>query len=158
MNKIVFTAIFLLGWVPFSFSETEGPSGFLYPYDGMVIDDSMKEKSIHVQEMRKSKPAAYREMMQAEERERQISGILSRLKAGKISQTVARKKVGYLMNGTLEKRLLQIDRELEEAQKRVDYLRRVKRNPELLIDEEMNRRTGTFPVPFDRLFPSEEGG
>jgi len=84
----------------------------------------------------------YREIMQAKRRSQKIDEITSRLREGKISKTVAKKKLAYYLNGSLKRRILELDRELERTQERVDYLRRIKKNPAFLVEEEVNRYLG----------------
>ena len=109
---------------------------------GIMVNGHEYRDYFPTQELQKIAPEIYRETVKAKERSQKIERILSRFREGKISETIARRELTSLTKQSFQTRIATLDQELEEAKKRVEYLKRVKKNPNTLVNEEVERYLG----------------
>ena len=111
----------------------------------LVADDSQKaaqemakfEKQ-RLQILQQTDPQAYREALRANALAEEIAEIVSRFKRGEISEPDARKRLTPLVKGDLKPRLQYLDEEITDTEKRLEYLKQIKRNPNFLVEETIN--------------------
>lgn len=91
-----------------------------------------------MQRLKETNPALYQETVKMRELSLQISDITSSYRRGKLDEATARKRLAPLVRETLEKRIQNLESEIERTTKKLDYLKRVKKNPNLLIEQQID--------------------
>ena len=91
-----------------------------------------------LEELKTQNPAAYQQAIQAKETQKKITGIISSYQREQLSEEAAKSQLAPLVRKSLESRLKTLDREIQEATKRLEYLRKVKANPDLMVTDQIN--------------------
>ena len=91
-----------------------------------------------LEELKTQNPAAYQQAIQAKETQKKISEIISSYQREQLNEGAAKSQLAPLVRKSLESRIKTLDREIQEATKRLEYLRKVKANPDLMVTDQIN--------------------
>jgi len=148
-KKIVFIALFLLC---FSFlSSAEPPK----PIKKETQDPRERMKAMEEQSLKDLKernPQAYQERMRMKALSQKLSQILSSFREGKMNEVQARRELTPLARESVEARLRNLDREIEQARKKLEYLEKLKKDPNLLVSGQVDRYLGKRSPEEDLLY------
>ena len=148
MSKKIFLWVFiLLGIVPFAFSQ---PSEDRM---GKAMERVRETEERILQELKRVNPEAYEQRMKVKEISQKISDILVSFHQGKFGEEEARRKLSPLVKQLLEGRIRNLDMEIRQAEKKLEFLKKTKRDPDFLVNQRIDFYLGKGS-PEDRLLSS----
>jgi polyhydroxyalkanoate synthesis regulator phasin len=89
------------------------------------------------EELKKTDPDAYKQIKEEIELSEKIADIVDSFKEGKINKDAARKRLRPLVKKSLRYRLGYIDDEIKQTMQRLRYLKRIKKEPSILVEDEI---------------------
>ena len=95
-------------------------------------------EEISLERLKQTNPKAYEEKLRQRELSQKISEVVGSFRKGKLDEEAARKRLSPLVRQSLERRIQHLDAEIERAEKRLEYLKKAKRNPDFLVDQQVN--------------------
>lgn len=142
MKTLILFFIFLFSFSTFSLAQ-QPPSPEAMQKQ---IEESQKfleeQRKVYLEQLKQQDPAAYEQIKKAELLAEKISKIVSSYRANSISQEEAERQLYPLVEESLKDRLKAIDSEIERLQKRLSYLKEVKRDPSIMVREQIKQLLG----------------
>jgi len=105
-------------------------------------EDMEKARDIHLNDLKKSNPELYKARLNAIDNQEEMNKIVVSYREGKISGAKAEKELYPLVEDSLKGYLDSLDERIEKEQKKVDSLKEVKRDPDILIKKRIDQILG----------------
>lgn len=149
---IVFGISLVLGFAAPSFSQT--------PREKEAREFEKKARELREQEMeeirkrtrrideesllnlKKYDPSAYAARVKMQGLSQKISEVVTSFRQGQLNEGEARKRLTPLVKETLESRIKNLDKEIEVTSRKLDYLKKAKANPSVLINQYVDSYLG----------------
>jgi hypothetical protein len=120
--------------------------------------EKMKQQMENMQQeqlefLKKLNPQAYQQSKAAYDRAKQIDAVISLLRQGKISSSDAERQLYPLIKEDLRSIVNSMDQKISDLEKKLDYCRKVRSNPEILVKKRIDELLGkSLPNPEDVMF------
>lgn len=96
-----------------------------------------------LQELRVTNPLAYEEAMEERKRFKEFTSIVNAFHEGKMDVAEAKRRLTPLVKRSVEQRIKNsLDFEIEETKMRLEYLKKIKRNPNQFVNDEVELQLG----------------
>ena len=101
-----------------------------------------KMEERHLQELKVRDPKAYQERVRINGISQKVSSITASFRGGQLNESSARSQLTPLVRELLGDRIKVLDQEIRQVEKRLDYLRKAKANPDLLVSQQIDLYLG----------------
>ena len=158
---ILLWLIFLFSFSIPSFSQPPGPPSEK-ERDKITERDEIEREKIEknlreiedrmLQELKSADPVAYQERIKRKELAEKIKKIVSSFRQGSVAEGEARRQLAPLVRKSLEPRFKNLDKEVEAASRKVEYLKKIKKDPDALVAQQIDHYLGKGS-PEDQFYP-----
>lgn len=119
----------------------------------MGRQDSYSQEDIMLEEwletLKKEDPQGYQEEVDYHKRKKKIGGIIKSFNEGNIGLSEAKHQLYPLIKEELEDFILGLDEVIDNLEKRVDFLKKAKRTPDIIIKNYINNLLGQEGESYD---------
>lgn len=110
------------------------------------IQENMREENERrLGQLQKSDPEEYRRQKEALGRQKESETVLERWRQGTLSEKQARRQLYPLVKEGLKPELEGLDKRIADLEKRLDFLKQVRKNPDLLVRRRIEEMLGKRP-------------
>jgi len=146
MRKILILSLLLLSCPTFVFAQQSTNPEQMQKQMEKMRQEFEKRQQEDLENLKKTDPKAYQERNDSLDRQAKINSILTSFHAGKISVSQAEQQLYPLVKQNIKD--MNVDAEIARLEKRLEYLKKVKRDPDLLIKKRIDELLGrSTPMP-----------
>lgn len=150
-TSFILAIALLLCFHVFIFAQTAIPSDKMRDFEKQRQDIEQKMKQMQQEELerlKKENPQLYQQRRDAFDRQTKISAILSSFHAKTLSESQVESQLYPLIKQDVQQYATGLGAEIQRVEKRLEFLRKVKSNPEILVKKRLDQLLGkSAPSP-----------